>query len=224
VIRVGIADDHALVRGGMRLVLETAEDMRVVGEAENGVEAIDLVARERPDVIVMDIRMPEVDGIEATRRLIARGLSTRVLVVTTFDLDEYVFEALRAGASGFLLKDAAPDSLAAAIRTVARGDSLLAPSVTRQLVEHFVRRTSPDTVFSQRLDELTERELDVMRLVARGMTNAEIAAELYLGEGTVKTHITALLSKLGLRNRAQIVVVAYETGLVEVGRSPLAEG
>ncbi len=223
-IRVGIADDHALVRGGMRLMLETAEDLRVVGEAENGVEAVDLAARERPDVIVMDIRMPELDGIEATRRLQARGLGTRVLVVTTFDLDAYVFEALRAGAGGFLLKDAAPDSLADAVRTVASGESLLAPSVTRQLVEHFVRRTSPDTALAQRLDGLTERELDVMRLVARGMTNAEIAAELYLSEGTVKSHITALLAKLGLRNRAQIVVAAYESGLIEVGRSPLGGG
>ena len=220
-IRVALADDHALVRGGMRLVLEVADDLKVVGEAENGVEAIDLVAREAPDVIVMDIRMPELDGIEATRRLVARGARTRVLVVTTFDLDEYVFEALRAGASGFLLKDAAPDSLADAIRTVAGGDALLAPSVTRQLVEHFVRRTSPDAELTGRLAELTERELDVMRLVARGMTNAEIAAELYLGEGTVKTHITSLLAKLGLRNRAQIVVAAYEGGLVEVGGSPL---
>lgn len=220
-IRVGIADDHALVRGGMRLVLEVADDIKIVGEAENGREAVDLAARERPDVIVMDIRMPEVDGIEATRRVLSRSPGTRVLVVTTFDLDEYVFEALRAGAGGFLLKDSAPDSLADAIRTVARGDSLLAPSVTRQLVESFVRRTSPDAGLSGRLSELTEREVEVMCLVARGMTNAEIAAELYLGEGTVKSHVTALLSKLGLRNRAQIVVAAYESGLVEVGDSPL---
>jgi DNA-binding NarL/FixJ family response regulator len=221
VIRVGIADDHELVRKGMRLVLEVSEDIKVVGEAANGSEAVDLAGRESPDVIVMDIRMPVIDGIEATRRLASRGSRTRVLVVTTFDLDAYVFEALRAGASGFLLKDAAPESLADAVRTVARGDSLLAPSVTRQLVEHFVRRTTPDPGLASRLDDLTERELDVMRLVARGMTNAQIAAELYLGEGTVKTHVTSLLSKLGLRNRAQIVVAAYETGLVAVGGSPL---
>ena len=223
-IRVAVADDQTLVRSGMRLVLESDEGVRVVGEAANGIEAVDLGARERPDVFVMDVRMPELDGIEATRRLADRSPQTRVLVVTTYDLDEYVLEALRAGAAGFLLKDAAPDSLAEAVRTVAAGDSLLSPSVTRQLVERFVRGPQPDEALGSRIEELTERELELMRLVARGMTNGEIAAELYLGENTVKSHVTAILSKLGLRNRSQIVVAAYESGVVEVGGRPLAEG
>lgn len=222
-IRVAVADDQTLVRSGMRLVLESAEDIRVVGEAADGIEAVDLAARERPDVMVMDIRMPELDGIEATRRLITRAPGTRVLVVTTYDLDEYVLEALRAGAAGFLLKDSAPDSLAEAVRTVAAGDSLLSPSVTRQLVERFVRRPEPDAELSGRMEELTERERELARLVARGMTNAEIAAELLLGENTVKSHVTAVLSKLRLRNRSQIVVAAYESGLVEIGGRPLGE-
>jgi DNA-binding NarL/FixJ family response regulator len=223
-IRVAVADDQTLVRSGRRLVLESGEGIRVVGEAADGVEAVDLGARERPDVFVMDVRMPELDGIEATRRLADRSPATRVLVVTTYDLDEYVLEALRAGAAGFLLKDSAPDSLVDAVRTVAAGDSLLSPSVTRQLVERFVRGPAPDRELVGRIGELTERELELMRLVARGMTNGEIAAELFLGENTVKSHVTAILAKLGLRNRSQIVVAAYEGGVVEVGGRPLAGG
>jgi DNA-binding NarL/FixJ family response regulator len=215
-IRVGIADDQALVRSGLRLVLEGAEGIRVIGEATNGIEAVDLAAAERPDVMVMDIRMPELDGIAATERIAIRSPETRVLVVTTFDLDEYVHRALRAGAAGFLLKDSAPDSLTDGVRIVAAGNSLLAPSVTRQLVERFVG-PEPEPELAQRLEELTPRERDVMRLISRGMSNAEIGAELYLGEATVKSHVTATLSKLGLRSRTQIVVAAYEGGVVAVG-------
>jgi DNA-binding NarL/FixJ family response regulator len=222
VIRVVVADDEALVRGGMRLVLESDEGIRVVGEAADGREAIDLVSAQRPDVAVMDVRMPTVDGIEATRTLQERVPATRILVVTTFHLDEYVLEALRAGASGFLLKDSAPEALADAVRTVAAGDSLLSPAVTGKLVEHFVRQPAPDAGLSDRLGELSEREAEVMRLVARGLTNAEVGAELHLSEGTVKTHVTSVLSKLGLRNRAQVVVAAYESGLVAPGTNPLS--
>lgn len=221
-VRVLVADDMALVRGGMRLVLETDERIRVVGEAADGAEAVELAIRTRPDVAVLDIRMPGVDGIEATRQIQARVPSTRVLVVTTFHLDEYVLAALRAGAAGFLLKDTAPDALVDAVHVVAGGEALLSPAVTGQLIAHYVKRPMPDEALAGRLAELTPRELDVARLIARGMTNAEIARELYLGEGTVKTHVTAILSKLDLRNRTQIVVVAYESGLVEVGADPLS--
>jgi DNA-binding NarL/FixJ family response regulator len=217
-IRVGIADDQELVRSGLRLVLEGAEGIRVIGEAANGVEAVDLAAAERPDVMVMDIRMPELDGIAATEKIAIRSPETRVLVVTTFDLDEYVHRALRAGAAGFLLKDSAPDSLTDGVRIVAAGNSLLAPSVTRQLVERFVG-PDPEPELAARLEELTPRERDVMRLIARGMSNAEIGAELYLGEATVKSHVTAVLSKLHLRSRTQVVVAAYEGGVVAVGES-----
>lgn len=220
-IRVVVADDMALVRGGMKMILEADPEIRVVGEAADGAAAVEEIIRTSPDVAVMDIRMPDVDGIEATRRLQQRMPGVRVLVVTTFHLDEYVLAALRAGAAGFLLKDTAPDSLVGAVRTVAAGDALLSPAVTRQLIEHYVRRPTPDEELTGRLAELTPRELDVARLVARGMTNAEIAAQLFLGEGTVKTHVTSILSKLGLRNRTQIVVAAYESGLVELGNSEL---
>ena len=220
-IRVVVADDMALVRGGMKMILEADPGIRVVGEAADGAAAVEEAIRTSPDVAVMDIRMPGVDGIEATRRLQQRMPSVRVLVVTTFHLDEYVHEALRAGAAGFLLKDTAPDSLVGAVRTVAAGDALLSPAVTRQLIEHYVQRPAPDAALTGRLAELTPRELDVARLVARGMTNAEIAATLFLGEGTVKTHVTAILSKLGLRNRTQIVVAAYESGLVELGSAEI---
>lgn len=220
-IRVVVADDMALVRGGMRMILEADPGVRVVGEAADGADAVEQAIRTGPDVAVMDIRMPNVDGIEATRRLQQRMPDVRVLVVTTFHLDEYVHEALRAGAAGFLLKDTAPDSLVGAVRTVASGDALLSPAVTRQLIEHYVQRPTPDAGLTGRLAELTPRELDVARLVARGMTNAEIAAELFLGEGTVKTHVTSILSKLALRNRTQIVVAAYESGLVELGSNEL---
>jgi DNA-binding NarL/FixJ family response regulator len=220
-IRVVVADDMALVRGGMKMILEADPGIRVVGEADDGAAAVEEAIRTSPDVAVMDIRMPGVDGIEATRRLQQRMPSVRVLVVTTFHLDEYVHEALRAGAAGFLLKDTAPDSLVGAVRTVAAGDALLSPAVTRQLIEHYVQRPAPDAALTGKLAELTPRELDVARLVARGMTNAEIAATLFLGEGTVKTHVTAILSKLGLRNRTQIVVAAYESGLVELGSAEI---
>jgi DNA-binding NarL/FixJ family response regulator len=220
-IRVVVADDMALVRGGMKMILEADPGIRVVGEAADGADAVEQAIRTGPDVAVMDIRMPGVDGIEATRRLQQRMPAVRVLVVTTFHLDEYVHEALRAGAAGFLLKDTAPDSLVGAVRTVAAGDALLSPAVTRQLIEHYVQRPTPDADLTDRLAELTPREVDVARLVARGMTNAEIAGELFLGEGTVKTHVTAILSKLALRNRTQIVVAAYESGLVELGSNEL---
>ena len=198
-------------------MLEAEDDLRVVGEAEDGAQAVEQALLHRPEVILMDIRMPGTDGIEATRRLVERGASARVLVVTTFDLDEYVFAALRAGASGFLLKDADPDRLVQAVRTVAAGETLLAPTVTRRLVEHFVRGPEPGTASRARFSELTERELEVLGLVAQGLSNAEIAGTLFLSEATVKTHVTRCLAKLGLRDRVQAVVLAYETGLAVPG-------
>ena len=218
-IRVVLADDEALVRGGLRMILESEDDISVVGEAEDGDRVIDLAVEKAPDVIVMDIRMPGMDGIAATELIGRRMPKVRVLVVTTFHLDDYVLAALRAGADGFLLKDAAPETLPDAVRTVAAGDALLAPQVTRRLIEHYVGQPEPDGALRRGLAELTPRELEVTRLVATGMTNAEIAATLHLGEGTVKTHVTAILSKLDLGNRAQIVVAAYETGLISVGES-----
>jgi DNA-binding NarL/FixJ family response regulator len=213
-VRVLIADDQALVRTGFRKILESEPDLEVVGEAADGAEAIERVAVLRPDVVLMDIRMPRVDGLEATRRIAGR---TRVLILTTFDIDEYVYEALRAGASGFLLKDAPADQLVTGIRVVAHGDSLLAPSITRRLIEQFARRpppsARPDTVA-----ELTTRELEVLRLLARGLSNAEIAHELIIGDATVKTPVARLLQKLGLRDRVQAVVLAYESGLVQPGQ------
>jgi DNA-binding NarL/FixJ family response regulator len=218
VIRVLIADDHALMRDGLRGMLDAQEDMEVVGEAEDGAKAIDEAVRLHPDVVIMDIRMPRLDGIEATRRLRAQGEGApQVLVLTTFDLDEYVFEALRAGAGGFVLKDAPPGQLAESVRTVAAGESLLAPAVTRRLIERFVSRPPPDVVKRERFEELTERELEVLRLLTRGLSNAEIGERLYLSEATVKTHVTRVLSKLGVRDRVQAVVLAYESGLVEPG-------
>jgi DNA-binding NarL/FixJ family response regulator len=218
-IRVLIADDQSLVRAGFRLVLENHPDLEVVGEAANGNQAVHSVGRLAPDVVLMDIRMPELDGIAATRQITARH-PTRVLVLTTYDLDEYVYDALQAGASGFLLKDTPPPQLADGIRAVADGEALLAPTVTRRLIEEFARigparRTAPSA-----LDELTPRELEVLRLLARGMSNAEIAATLVLGDTTVKTHVAHVLSKLGLRDRVQAVVLAYESGLVTPGQSP----
>ena len=214
-INVLIADDQALVRAGFRMVLEFEDDITVVGEAANGEQAIHGAQRLKPDVVLMDIRMPELDGIDATRR-IARDALARVLILTTFDLDEYVYDALGAGASGFLLKDSPPEQLVNAIRVVAGGESLLAPSVTSRLIEQVargrrVRRDPPG------LDELTGRELDVFKLVARGMSNAEIAAELLVSDSTVKTHVAHLLAKLGLRDRIHAVVLAYESGLVSPG-------
>jgi DNA-binding NarL/FixJ family response regulator len=218
-VRVLIADDQELVRTGFRLILDSEPGIEVVGEAVNGREAVAMARRLGPDVILMDIRMPEVDGIEATRQVVARGGdgSPRVLMLTTFDLDEYVYDALRAGASGFLLKDVPANQLAAGVRMVAAGDALLAPAITRRLIEEFAA-TEPPTKMLPGLDELTPRELEVFRLVAKGMSNGEIADELIIGETTVKTHVTRLLMKLGARDRVQAVVLAYDAGVVSPGR------
>ena len=216
-IRVLICDDQALVRGGFRAIVDAQPDLEVVGEAENGAEAVALAERRRPDVVLMDIRMPVLDGVEATRRLVAADTPARILVLTTFDLDEYVHAAIRAGASGFLLKDVTPAKLLEAIRIVAGGDALLAPSVTRRLLERFATTLPPGEGSSDALAELTSRETEVLRLLAGGMSNAEIASELVVSEATVKTHISSVLRKLGLRDRVQAVIVAYETGLVKLG-------
>jgi DNA-binding NarL/FixJ family response regulator len=216
-IRVLICDDQALVRGGFRAILGAKPEIEVVGEAENGAEAVALAERRRPDVILMDIRMPVLDGVQATRQLVAQGSPARILVLTTFDLDEYVHAAIRAGASGFLLKDVTPAQLLEAIRVVAGGDALLAPSVTRRLLERFATTLPVGDSSSSALAQLTARETEVLRLVANGRSNAEIAADLVLSEATVKTHISSVLRKLGLRDRVQAVIVAYETGLVRLG-------
>jgi DNA-binding NarL/FixJ family response regulator len=216
---VVLADDQALVREGFRLILEL-EGIDVAGEAADGREALALVRAHRPDVVLMDVRMPGMDGIEATRRVPAASPETRVLILTTFDLDEYVYEAVRAGASGFLLKNAGRAQLVAAVRMVSAGDALLAPSATRRLLARFAHRPPPGAAPPPQLAELTERELGVMRLLARGMSNLEIAAELIIGEATVKTHVARVLQKLGLRDRVQAVVAAYEYGLVEPGSPP----
>ena len=218
-IRVLIADDHELMRNGLRGMLDAQDDMEVVGEAEDGAKAVDEAIRLHPDVVIMDIRMPRLDGIEATRRVTAQGgHAPRVLVLTTFDLDEYVYEALRAGAGGFMLKDAPPRHLADAVRTVAAGDSLLAPAVTKRLIERYVSRPPADAVRRERFAELTERELEVLKLLTRGLSNVEIGERLFLSEATVKTHVTRVLSKLGVRDRVQAVVLAYESGLVQAGQ------
>jgi DNA-binding NarL/FixJ family response regulator len=216
-IRVLVVDDQALVRAGFVKLLEPEPDLRVVGEAADGTEAVDTTARTRPDVVLMDIRMPRLDGIEATRRIRASSHAARVLVLTTYDLDEYVFEALKAGASGFLLKDAPADQLIAGIRIVAAGDALLAPPITRRLIEEFARRPTPPPEGPVELAELTGREREILTLIARGLTNSEIANELVLGASTVKTHVGNILTKLGLRDRVQAVVLAYETGLIRPG-------
>ena len=216
-IRVLVADDQALVRGGFRMILDAQKDIEVVAEAEDGREALDKARELRPDVVLMDIRMPELDGLEATRRLLAADGDSHVLILTTFDADEYVYDAMKAGASGFLLKDVRPEQLADAVRTVAAGDALLAPAITRRLVEQFVRRPPPGSARPTELAQLTERELDVLVLVARGLSNNEIASALFLTEATVKTHLTHILAKLSLRDRVQAVVVAYESGLVQPG-------
>jgi DNA-binding NarL/FixJ family response regulator len=217
VIRVLIADDQALVRGGFRMILEAQKDMEVVGEAGDGREAVAQARELRPDVVLMDIRMPELNGLEATRRLLSDGDEMRVLILTTFDLDEYVYEAMKSGASGFLLKDVPPERLADAVRVVAAGDALLAPAITRRLIEGFVRRPAPATRAPTELAGLTERELDVLKLIARGLSNMEIASSLFVSEATVKTHVTHILAKLRLRDRVQAVVLAYESGLVQAG-------
>ena len=217
-ISVLVADDQALVRGSFRLLVDSASDMTAVGEAANGAEAVDLVERLRPDVVVMDIRMPEMDGIEATRRIGAGAASaTRVLILTTFDLDSYVYEALRSGASGFLLKDCPPADLLAAIRVVAAGEALLAPRVTRRLIDEFARRPGPLRP-SPGLAGLTPRELEVLELIALGLSNSEIAGQLVVTEATVKTHVGHLLTKIDCRDRAQLVIAAYEGGLVQARR------
>ena len=215
-IRVVVADDHALVRGGFRLILETQPDIEVVGEAADGPDAIELARSLAPDVVLMDVRMPRLDGIEATRQVTASGEGPRVLMLTTFDLDEYVYRAIRAGASGFLLKDVRPAELVHAVRVVSSGDTLLAPAITRRLLEEFMRRPLPGQRPAE-LGELTDRESEVLGLLARGLSNAEIAQRLFLGETTVKTHVTRILTKLHLRDRVQAVILAYESGLVRPG-------
>jgi DNA-binding NarL/FixJ family response regulator len=212
-IRVAIADDQAMVRGGFRMIVGSQTDMEVAGEAGDGQAAIDLVRRERPDVILMDIRMPRVDGIAATRQITGAGTPTRVVILTTYELDEYVFDALAAGASAFLLKAAPPEDLIRAIRVVASGDALLAPSVTRRLIEEFAKRPEPQARRAKQLEVLTEREREVLREVAGGFTNAEIASRLHVAETTVKTHVAHVLDKLELRDRVQAVILAYEAGL-----------
>ncbi len=219
-----IADDQGMVRAGFRSLLDAEPDLTVVGEASNGEDAVEVVRRTRPDVTLMDIRMPILDGIAATRRLVAEGVGTKVLVLTTFDLDEYVFEALRAGASGFLLKDAPADELAAAIRVVASGDSLLAPGVTRRVIDAFVRRAPVSRQPSdRRFSGLTPREVEVLGLLARGLSNLDIAARLFVSEATTKTHVSNVLTKLGLKDRVQAVIYAYENGVVVAGENSAPE-
>jgi DNA-binding NarL/FixJ family response regulator len=212
-IRVLVADDQSMVRAGFRMLLSGEPDIDVVAEASNGLQAVDKAGRFRPTVVLMDIRMPELDGLEATRRILAADESARILILTTFDLDEYVYEALRAGASGFVLKDDSPEQLLAAIRTVAAGDALLSPTITKRVIQRFARLSRPTP--PKELDDLSERELDVFRLIARGHSNGEIAQELFISETTVKTHITHILQKLNLRDRVQAVVLAYQTGVFE---------
>ena len=228
-VRVLIADDQVLVRAGFRMIIEAQPDLSVVAEAPDGEAAVRLARRFRPDVVLMDIRMPVLDGLEATRHILhpsdgeAAGALPRIIILTTFDLDEYVYAALQSGAAGFLLKDTSPEQLVAAVRTAVVGDALLAPSITRRLVERFARPEPTIEIAPDALAALTPRETEVFRLVARGMSNAEIAAELVVSEATVKTHVAGVLGKLGLRNRAQAVVFAYESGLVRAGAAtPLA--
>jgi DNA-binding NarL/FixJ family response regulator len=213
-VRVVIADDQALVRGGFRMILDAREDMEVVAEAGDGAEAVAVVREHEPDVALMDVRMPNVDGIEATRRIVASGSATRIIILTTHDIDEYVFAALRAGASGFLLKDVRPGELVDGIRVVAGGDALLAPSVTRRLLDRFATELADPAPEPGNLEELTQREVEVLRLVALALSNSEIATRLVLTEATVKTHVSSVLRKLGLRDRVQAVVYAYDVGLV----------
>lgn len=223
-ISVLIADDQELVREGLRMMLDAEPDISVVGEANDGSEALGGVRRHDPDVLVMDIRMPNLDGIEATRRLTESGARARILILTTFDLDEYVYRAMKVGASGFLLKDATREQLAAGVRTVAGGEALLAPSVTRRLIEDFCSRPQPNVGEPDTVSSLSKRELGVLQLLARGRSNAEIAKTLYLGETTVKSHVARILAKLGLRDRIQAVVFAYETGLITAGEHPEPDG
>jgi DNA-binding NarL/FixJ family response regulator len=216
-ITVLIVDDQALVRGGFRAILGAQRDIEVVGEATDGRQALELARTLRPDVVLMDIRMPGLDGLEATRQMLAGDGSTRVLMLTTFGEDEYVYEAMKHGASGFLLKDIRPEQLADAVRVIARGEALLAPAITRRLVEEFVRRPHPGSRPPEPCARLTEREVEILTLIARGLSNGEIASSLFLSEATVKTHVSHVLGKLGLRDRVQAVVLAYECGLVQPG-------
>ena len=212
-IRVLVADDQSMVRAGFRMLLAGEQDIEVVAEASNGLEAVNKTARFHPAVVLMDIRMPELDGLEATRRILSAGNTARILILTTFDLDEYVYEALRAGASGFVLKDDSPEQLIAAVRTVAAGEALLSPTITKRVIQKFARTPRPAP--PKELDDLSERERDVFRLIARGLSNGEIGQELYISETTVKTHVTHILQKLNLRDRVQAVVLAYQTGIFE---------
>jgi len=212
-IRVVIADDQSMVRAGFRMLLSGEQDIEVVAEARDGLEAVAAAARFDPTVVLMDIRMPELDGLEATRRIIAANRGARILILTTFDLDEYVYEALSSGASGFVLKDDPPEQLIAAVRTIAAGDALLSPAVTKRVIKQFTRIPRPAR--PKEMDELTAREQEILRLVASGLSNAEIGERLYIGETTVKTHVTHVLQKLGLRDRVQVVVLAHQTGLLE---------
>lgn len=215
-----IADDEALVRGGIRMILDSQPDLEVVGEAPDGDYAVRLAAELQPDVVLMDVRMPRMSGIEAARRILLNSGSVRVMMLTTFDDDEYLYEALKAGASGFLLKSVPPEHLADSVRALARGDALLAPSITRRLIEQYTKQPRPGSADHESLRELTEREKDVLILMARGLSNAELAERLFLSEGTVKTHITHVFRKLSLRDRAQAVILAYESGLVQPGEGP----
>ena len=216
-IRVLVADDQSMVRAGFRMLLGGEEDIEVVAEASDGLEAVSKAARFHPTIVLMDIRMPELDGLEATRRILAADPSARILILTTFDLDEYVYEGLRAGASGFVLKDEPPEQLIAAVRTVAGGDALLSPTVTKRVIKQFTRAARPEA--PKGVDELTARELEILRLIADGLSNGEIAGKLYISETTVKTHVTHILQKLDLRDRVQAVVLAYQTGLFETDES-----
>ena len=218
-IRVGVADDQALVRSGFCVLLRSEPDIDVVGEAANGADAVRLAQREKPDVMLMDIRMPEMDGLEATRQITSNEATqaTRVLILTTFDLDEYVFDALRAGASGFLLKDTQPVDLLTAVRVIADGEALLAPKITRRLIEEFARTPTPAVMASVPIASLTERELEVLAAIAKGMSNAEIAEQLFMSHATAKTHVSHLLTKLNARDRAQLVMLAYEAGIATRG-------
>jgi DNA-binding NarL/FixJ family response regulator len=219
-LRVVVVDDQALVRRGFSMVLEQQGDIEVVAEAGTGLEAIDAVRKHKPDIVLMDIRMPELDGLEATERIVAEnGEQTRIIVLTTFDPDEYIYRALRAGASGFLLKDIPPEDLVAAVRAVAEGGALLAPDITRRLITKFANQSDSNPELGDRIERLTERERDVLGCIGIGHNNQEVAAELGIGAATVKTHVSSVLSKLGLRDRAQAVIFAYESGVVKVGSS-----
>ena len=220
-IRVAVIDDQALVRGGFTMVLNHQPDIEVVAEGGTGLEAIEVARQHHPDVIVMDIRMPDMDGLEATNQILQEAdWPVRILIVTTFDPDEYIYKALRAGASGFVLKDTRPEDLVAAVRVVAEGGALLSPSITRRLIGRFAGHLEADTSLSTKLDDLTDREKEVLMAIARGLNNQEISGSLFIGAATVKTHVSNVLSKLGVRDRAQAVVFAYESGLVEAGDSP----